>query len=275
MQLKALLPIVLGILAFSTLVNAQTIHVAHCLAGCPVGTPARNELVLRNLFAVSVNQQTGVADWVSYRILKDTVGVASLLPRDWQADDLLQGGIRLEALSGAEASLRQPNLENQQDRDYRLTEVLINPGDQGHLVPLSSFAGTSYWPDLNLLSVMSLLKSDMRLGPWSRLDQAINGLAQAQGEIFVLVGPVYSLNQTTNRVLADEDGIIPEAFFKIVANQAGEMSVFLFDQNLLQHANYCQMSELTEIESATGLDLFPQSPQWPTGSLDQQLGCIQ
>lgn len=54
--------------------SAQTVHIAHCLAGCPEGAPAANEIVVRQLFAASLNYQTGLADWVAYRVLPGTVG---------------------------------------------------------------------------------------------------------------------------------------------------------------------------------------------------------
>ncbi|MEQ8955791.1 MAG: hypothetical protein RL120_16790, partial [Gammaproteobacteria bacterium] len=56
---------------------------------CPAGAPASNEIVVRHLFAAAINSQTGIADWVAYRVLRDSLGVASLLPRYWAQDSLL------------------------------------------------------------------------------------------------------------------------------------------------------------------------------------------
>lgn len=151
--------------------SAQTVHIAHCAAGCPTGAPAANETVVRHLFAASINYQTGLADWIAYRVVPGSVGIASLLPREWQVDDLLAQGITEEI--AATPGFVQPDLSNLQDRDYRITEFIINPEDRGRLVPMSSFAGTPYWDGLNYLSNMAPIPVGLRLGPWSRLDQAV------------------------------------------------------------------------------------------------------
>jgi endonuclease G len=264
--------LVLLVLLPATGVQAQTLHIAHCLAGCPRGTEADNELVVRHLYAVSINARTHLADWVAYRVLKDTIGVASLLPREWRADDLSANSLQPDTLAGADTGIRQPNLENQQDQAYRLTEILISPGDRGRLVPMSSFAATAYWSDLNLLSVMSLQKSDMRQGPWARLDQAINALARSEGEVAVVSGPVYdALDYEAGR---GEDGVMPRAFYKVVALADGRLSAFVFLQDLPQHASYCrQLTSVEEVERSTGLELFPLQPDWPRGDLNLALGC--
>ena len=112
----------------------EKVHITHCAAGCPTGTPETNELLVRNLFAASINRQTRVADWISYRILDSTLGVASLLSREWSDDPLVYGGLQSASLVGPGTVVRQPNLENQQDQAYRITEFQISPGDRGHLV---------------------------------------------------------------------------------------------------------------------------------------------
>ena len=253
--------------------EAQTLHVSHCLSGCPTGSAATNELIIRHLFVVSINQQTRLADWVSYRILDGSIGVASLLPRDWHDDDLMQSGFQSSDLSGDQSRISQPDLQGQQDSSYRVNEIIINSGDRGRLVPMSSFANTSYWPDLNLLSVMSLIKPDLRLGSWARLDQSVNQLVQQTADAYVLVGPIFGNTESVSLENA-EDSNAPVAYFKIVANAEGEMSVFVFDQNASLHVNYCALlSDLATVESLTGFDLFPLAEGWPRGTLNRQLGC--
>ena len=253
--------------------SAQTVHVSHCLMECPTGTAATNELIVRHLYAVSINQQTKVADWVSYRIIAESIGIASLLPREWHDDELMQNGFQSSDLNGEQTRFSRENLENQQESSYRLNEIVINSDDRGRLVPLSSFANSSYWPDLNLLSVMSLIKPDLRLGSWARLDQAVNRLVLQAGDIYVLTGPIFASNESVNLENA-ENSNAPTAYFKIVANADGDMSIFIFNQDIALHVNYCALlSELDTVESLTGLGLFPEADDWPRGSLHRQLGC--
>jgi len=247
----------------------ENLHISHCLQGCPSGTPDSNEVIVRHLYAVSINAETRLADWVSYRILPGSIGVASLLPRDWQTDQLSRSGVRLEELGGEDSTLVQPNLGNQPESVYRISEFSVNAGDRGRLVPMTAFAASSYWSDLNLLSVMSFMKSDLRLESWARLDQAVNALVVDEGELTVIAGPIYGSNAGSGGANS-----IPEAFFKVVANEKGELATFVFAQDLPVHASYCaQMSDLETVERATGLTLFPEADAWPAGSLAQRLGC--
>lgn len=52
------------------------------------------------------------------------------------------------------------------------------------------------------------------------------------------------------------------------------MTAFIFDQDTDRNANYCDhIKTLADVESASGLDLFPQAASWPTGNLNEALGC--
>lgn len=271
-SISAALVIAAGLLLMP-MAGAETFHISHCSAGCPDGTPESNEILVRNLYAVSINQQSGLADWVAYRVLQATVGVASLLPREWRAESLVHSLAPPLATVSNEPGGRQPLLENSPEQVYRLTEFRINASDQGRLVPMTSFAGTSYWQDLNYLSVMSPLKADMRGGAWSRLDQAINQLAQTAGEVFVLAGPLFAYHSpATSAITAVGD--IPAAYFKVVVDSGGRVSAFVFDQSLPRHAAFCdQISDLDSVEQISNLRLFPEASEWPRGSLNEALGC--
>ena len=257
--------------AFS--IEAQTVHISHCLAGCPAGSPTTNDMVVRNLFAASINPQNALADWVSYRVLKGTVGVASLLPREWSRDNLLDYSPSSADLDSAAPSFSQPDLTGQPDQSYRITEMVIDPADQGRLVPFSSFAGTPYWSDLNRVTNMAPIRNEVRIGPWSRLDQAINELAALQGELFVISGPVYQVTEPLTTASSSANNL-PAAFFKVIANKNGQLSAFLFQQDIRQHERFCsQLSNLQTVEQLSGLDLLPQQQSWPLADLNGELGC--
>ena len=50
------------------------LHTFHCLHGCPVGSPATNDIIVREIYTLSSNDMTKIADWVAYRITKATIG---------------------------------------------------------------------------------------------------------------------------------------------------------------------------------------------------------
>lgn len=62
------------------------IHWKHFIYGYPTGTPATNDLIVRDVYAISSNDTTKIADWVTYRLDKKTVLGNTETTRDWKAD---------------------------------------------------------------------------------------------------------------------------------------------------------------------------------------------
>lgn len=254
-------------------VSAQTVHIAHCMAGCPAVSGSMiaddSELIVRQLYIASISAGSGLADWQAYRVLADSVGVASLLPRVWFEDPLLS-----EAAKVAEDIDGLPQLvysvsSDAEERTYQTSEITLLSEDQGRLVPMTSFAGTPYWSELNFLSNMSPLPFELRVGSWSRLDQAINGLAAEIGEVYVVSGPIYGDSPEKS----DETSAIPSAYFKVISTPQS-LSAFIFESDVRQHINFCdQLSTLDEVEAATGLTLFPRRESAFADTLHAQLTC--
>ena len=248
--------------------QAETVHIAHCHIHCPQSADnTARQIVVHHLYAAGVEQQSGLAEWVAYRVLGDSLGVASLLPRLWQADPLLDSEIDVEVPNDGEVEFTQPDLSNAQDREYRVNELQFNVEDRGRLAPMTSFAGTPYWEDLNNFSNMSPLPTDLRVGPWARLEQAINGLATQVGDAYVISGPLLP---------SAEPIVEPNAYFKVVL-AANRLSAFVFPAGLRQNDSYCaQLTTLESIEAETGFDLLPALSRGEVslvGSLNVELGC--
>ena len=260
----------LSFFLISSFSSGQSIHISHCLSACPL-VDAENQIVVRHLYASEINRLTGVADWVAYRILPGTIGVASLLPRYWKEDELLRDSDRFEVGSST-LIIEQPDLSEAQDRDYRVNEFILNSDDRGRLAPMTSFADTPYWDDLNYTSNMASLPSDLRHGAWSRLDQAINELSSNESTIYVVSGPIYRTESFNSEKLFEE---APERYFKIVATPESHAS-FAFDAKLPIHATYCsQLETIGAIEKSTGFEIFPNLATTLTPDLFASLGCGQ
>lgn len=251
------------------------------MAGCPVAAGSiafeNSELIVRQLYVASINSQSGLADWQAYRVLADSVGVASLLPRVWSEDPLVSRNARqLETIDSA-PQIEQTLPIDAEERSYQLGGINLLSEDQGRLVPMSSFAGTPYWSELNFLSNMAALSFEMRVGSWSRLDQAINALADKIGEVYVVSGPIYSGRGEGARERASyqegESAVKPSAYFKVISTPES-LSAFIFDSDVRQHVSFCdQLSTLELVEEATGLTLFPQRDSAIADILHAQLTC--
>ena len=260
-------------LLVATIANAQTVHISHCLAGCPVVAEStvieNSELIVRQLYVASINARNGLANWQAYRVLADSVGVASLLPRVWFEDSLVsRGATQLEVIDSAKLIEQDVPIDGE-ERSYQLGGINLLSEDQGRLVPMSSFAGTPYWSELNFLSNMAALPFELRAGSWSRLDQAINELADKIGEVYVISGPIYNGHEKE----MIESAVKPSAYFKVISTPES-LSAFIFDRNVRQHVSFCdQVSTLELIEAATGLTLFPQRENAIAATLHAQLTC--
>jgi endonuclease G len=232
------------------------IHIIHCLKGCPTGTPVSNDLVVREIFALSSNDTTKFADWVAYRVTSETIGTSKSLNRDWQTDETLD------------------DIETLEPDDYKSAFGQLKT-DRGHQAPLASFAGTIFWRSTNILSNITPQKSALNQGPWVALESAVRDAAYNRKEVYVVTGPLYDPNENQMTLPdADETHMVPTGYFKVVASDSGALTAFIFDQDTDRNANYCDhIKPLSDVETASGLDLFPKEPTWPTRNLNKALGC--
>lgn len=230
----------LAALLWTSLVGAQEIHSTHCLYGCPLGGAPTNDLIVRDIYILSSNDRTKLADWAAYRVTKDTIGPTQ--PRTWKADPLLDDSETLE-----------PD-------DYQGAYTTIRV-DRGHQVPLASFTGTPYWRDTNYLSNITPQKSDLNQGPWQRLESAVRALAQAVDTegVYVMTGPLYE-RAMPSLPNADEAHVVPSGYWKIVGTRNGssaKIAAFIFEQETPRGENFCnQIVTVRVIEQRSDFDFF-------------------
>ena len=271
----------MGILAISWLllsgsVSAQTVVVSQCNGLCPSYQSSASEkkanIVIHHVYAAALNGQTGLADWVAYRLTKDAIGVASLLSRQWQPDRLMSVPNELEIIESAAAEISLASIAVNDNPYAGINAAEPDKEDRARLAPITSFANTPYWSDLNNLSNMVPMPSDLRLGPWLRLEQALNGLAGKRGELYVVSGPLFLITEplSSNNSAAT---FYPAAYYKVVTFE-DEMAVFVFANNLSQAESYCShTSSLADLETMSGLSLLPNKKLKPSSALLAELGC--
>ena len=230
-------------------VFAQEIHANLCLHGCPSGSPATNDLVIRDIYILSSNDRTKFADWVAYRVTQSTIGKSK--GRAWRPDPLLADDETLEPsdYAGANAALQT---------------------DRGHQAPLASFSGTDNWAATNYLSNITPQKGDLNQSSWSMLEDAVRELAKKPeiNAVYVMTGPLYERNMPPMPG-ADESHIVPSGYWKIIATQGDgdiKIAAFLFEQETERNADYCAdrfVTSVRNVERKTGLNFFHALP-WTT-----------
>ena len=226
------------------------LHTFHCLHGCPVGAPATNDVVVREIYTLSSNDMTKLADWVAYRVSRESIGESG--DREWQRDPWLSADETLapNAYDGASGALHI---------------------DRGHQAPLSSFSGTSHAADTNILSNITPQSSTLNQGPWVRLEDRERELATRLGvTVYVYTGPLF---ERMMRPLPAGGSYqrVPSGYWKVVALADGRASAFIFDQRTARRSNYCDARvSLLHVELRSRLVLFPEATV-PFTSLDADL----
>lgn len=101
-----------------------------------IRTPSTNDLIIRDIYALSNNDSTKFADWVAYRLTMREVDGDLTIEHIWKADPWLEDRETLE-----------PSLPDDYEKANRRIKT-----DRGHLAPLASFKGTIYAAHTNYLS---------------------------------------------------------------------------------------------------------------------------
>lgn len=221
--------------------------------------------LVRMAYTLNNNATTKFANWVAYRITKDTP--ASGRPRNWQTDPDLPAGSTLDP------------------PDYHGVNAALKT-DRGHQANLVSMAGVPDWEALNYLSNITPQKSDLNQGAWDRLEGQERALVRRSDihAVYVLTGPLYERDMGT---LPGTTKVhtIPSGYWKIIFTNdtpaLNTFSAFIMDQETPRRANFCtHQVTVDQIEWRSGLKFWPKLPadvqatlKSTIGSLAKQMGC--
>jgi hypothetical protein len=265
---------------FPVTASAQEIAITHCQDSCPqyrsAITANNSRVVIHHLYAAGLNSYSRRSDWVAYRLTRDAVGIASLLPREWHPDRLanLSEISRLADMEELEPVDNLPDIRSSASPYGGISTPVSREQNRVRLVPLTSFASTPYWSELNNTSNMLPMPAPLRLGAWLQLEQALNSLTAQEEEIHVIAGPVY-FNGTAPGSDPLEPGTNLAGYYKIVATDSGIAS-FVFPHDMRQSESFCQqLQSLGDVERLTNLELFPGHQKNQSWQLVADLGCSQ
>jgi endonuclease G len=236
------------------------IHCKHFFYGYPTGTPATNDLIIRDDYALSSNDETKLADWVAYRLDCGTVCGDVPQERKWMTDPWLAPEETLEA---------KPD-------DYAGASDALDV-DRGHQAPLASFKGTLDWWETNYYSNITPQKSDLNQGPWVKIEEMERELARAGNVVYVMTGPLYE-REMPPLPNCDEPHRVPSGYWKIVATQDGDgynsirVAVFIFDQDTPRDADPKDyVATVDEIENRAHLDVMWELPDDVEEKLEREV----
>jgi len=240
--------ILLFIITQNLFAQYNEIHCKHFIYGYPKGSPAHNDLIIRDIYALSSNDSTKFADWVAYRLDSATITGPSQNERKWAADPWLDPSETLEP------------------EDYNNAPALLKI-DRGHQAPLANFKGTPIAWETNYLSNITPQKSDLNRGVWKELEDWERNLTLRYKLVYVMTGTLFEGHFGT-LPNADEPHRIPSGYWKIIVipknqNIADTANLqifgFIFSQNtpsksILQS----HLVSVDEIEKRSNLDFFWQ-----------------
>ncbi len=236
------------VLLVSSTVNAEysEIHCKHFFHGYPKGSPSTNDLIIRDIYAMSTNDKTKFADWVAYRLDRSTVIADVKTTRVWHVDPWLDENETLEK------------------DDYTNAYAQLHT-DRGHQAPLASFKGTNSWSDTNYLSNITPQSSALNQGAWKALEKHARDLAKKR-TIYVLTGPLYERSMPS-LPSADESHKIPSGYWKIIIYQTTKKldsiitEAYILDQNISKTADYRNFTvSIDEIEQRSKLNFLSELP---------------
>ena len=227
---------------------------ATLFAGAPqrVGDPAPKDLRIldRGDFVVGWSDRLQHPVWCAYHVLKDAKYTAG--PR--------------------------PNfIKDKSVRACPAASAYERSGfDRGHMVPNYAMA-TRYGEDMQkrtfLMTNISPQSPALNRGVWRQIEHRIADLWTARyGEIWVIVG---CFSEAGGQTLSGNMVDVPDSFYQIVVAQEGldiRALAVLFDQTVAWDAWPTRhLVTIDEIERRTGLDFFPDLPQFIQEPLEAEL----
>ena len=202
-------------------------HNPHLMPGVP------DVPLCRETYSVGYNVETKQADWVSYSVTADSVGVFVERTDDFREDDDIPESGR-------------STLDHYRGSGY----------DRGHMAPAATTGTTeSTMSDTFLLSNMSPQTAQFNRFGWADLEAAVRDCVYQERALLVVTGPVVSASSPVR--IGGDGPVVPDAYYKFVMTVAAPYQAFAV---LIPHEGFT-MQQLSgfvvspdELEAATGLD---------------------
>ncbi len=192
----------------------ETVSNQLCPNHLPYGVPQRFytaeiRVLTRDLYCLSPNGDTKLADWVAYTVSSKTIATEKR-DRTFQPDPEIPSELVLEPEDYIDA--------------HKKLEL-----DQGHLAPIKSLGAHTTWAELNFTPNIAPQKASLNRGLWLQLENYERELAK-NAPIKVIAGPIFG-DDPTQLPNADETMVMPVGFYKILISQQNGVEAFYMGQN--------------------------------------------
>ena len=236
--MKRIIPLVLiPLLAFG---HPFEIHNKPWMFGLPEGTDPTNDLIIRDAYALSSNDETKFADWVAYKLTPEETYGDLGLSRPFKQDPFLDDD------------------ETLKKSDYDGANT-AHGYEKGHQAPLGSFVGSHIANQTNFLSNITPQIGTMNRGPWKSLETKVRERVVDFQEVWVITGPLFE--STMPELLnSSRDHIVPSGYFKIVyilEDDDIRAGAFIMGQDASGNVLEDFIVSIDDVESRSGFVFFP------------------
>ena len=124
------------------------------------------------------------------------------------------------------------------------------PFDRGHMTPDNDAPDLATQADTYFVSNIVPQISGFNEGLWSQLEGAVHRLAESEGDVYVVTGPIFGDNRPAMNGIA-----VPSAIFKAIYVPSRGFALAFVSTN--ERRTECRIVPVAEVQRQTGFDPFP------------------
>jgi endonuclease G len=142
-----------------------------------------------------------------------------------------------------------PSTQRATSRDYTRSGY-----DRGHMAPAADMPTLAAQTQSFSLANMAPQEPALNRGLWSEIEETARGMAERDGEIYVVTGPLFSTNNKTlkGRVA------VPSGFFKAIYSERTKKAAAYVVMNVANAQ--AQVISIAQLRERSGFDVFPTLP---------------
>ena len=206
------------------------------------------QIVAHSHYTLSYREEHEQAEWVAYELTRDEVKGVEARSDDFREDPKVETG------------------------SATLADYYRSGYDRGHLAPAGDmkFSETAMSESF-YMSNISPQKPEFNRGIWRELEEEVRELAQENGNLYVVTGPVFFKR---SRRIGDNRVSIPQAYYKILLDYKQpeiKAIAFLLPNEGSDGELYQFIVPIDKVEELTDIDFFPGLPDDEEAMLEQQV----